>query len=193
MKSEFQQYVSEFDFFLTECDQNIEEARAVLESLDCTQKDIDYYLQKFQTGARRLKIDIRQEYERKMLQLRHSIENEALDNQTTLSFQLPSHALSPSVVIENLTFFEGQGNTQQIIYGSYDYNENDKILMAYIEKLASNQEELETELKILKDKKASVSEKTTAFEKLKRFLSDNAVEIGSVAFKLIKGYLEMQL
>lgn len=193
VKSEFNQYVSDFDFFLTNCDRNIGEARETLISLNCSEEAVDYYLQKFQKGARRLRIDIRQEYERKMMQLRHSIENEALDGQTSQEFQLPTQMMVPSIVVQNLNYLKAEGPQQQIIFGTYTYNKTDEQLLEYVRTLSDNQADLETELRILKDAKASSTERTSAFEKLKKFLSDHAGEIGSIAFKLLKSYLESML
>lgn len=193
VKSEFNQYVSDFDFFLTNCDRNIDEARETLMSLSCSEETVDYYLQKFQKGARRLKIDIRQEYERKMMQLRHSIENEALDGQALQEFQLPTQMMVPSIVVQNLNYVTAAGSQQQIILGTYNYNKTDEQLLEYVRTLSDNQADLETELRILKDAKARSAERTSAFEKLKKFLSDHASEIGSIAFRLLKSYLESML
>lgn len=193
VKSEFNQYVSDFDRFLSNCECNIDDARETLKSLNCNEETVDFYLQKYQKGARRLRVDIKQEYERKMLQLRHSIENEALEGKPFQEFQLSPQVLVPSVVIENLNYLQAEGPQQQIFCGTYFYNKTDEQLLEYIRTLSDNQADLETELRILKDKKASNTEKSTSFEKLKKFLSDHAVEIGSLAFKMFKSYLEGML
>ena len=127
------------------------------------------------------------------MQLRHSIENEALDGQTSQEFQLPTQMMVPSIVVQNLNYLKAEGPQQQIIFGTYTYNKTDEQLLEYVRTLSDNQADLETELRILKDAKASSTERTSAFEKLKKFLSDHAGEIGSIAFKLLKSYLESML
>ena len=199
IKSEFPQYVADFDYLLTACDQDIEKARETLRTYCKNAAEVEQYIARFQIKARRLKIDIRQEYERRMLMLRHEIENSALEEQAeTYSFpmtaapQLPS---STSVVInaDNVTMVPVSGNLDKLILGDYTYNETDKKLLDYVNSLSKEKDTLITELRILKDEKANGEQKRSAWGKLKGFLSDHALDVGKIAFELLTKYLDSLL
>ena len=197
VKSEFPKYVSEFNDFLEYCDKNTSKAREVLASYSLSESDISKYIFEFQKRARRLMIDIRQEYEMKLLECRHAIENEALENSLVSykpsSLIEPSSNLVPSVVIENLNYININETTAPIVFGKYTYNNNDQKIIEYIKKYADEKAELENELRILKDEKLGAPDKISAFGKIKSFLSKHALDIGEVAFKALCAYLEKLL
>ena len=192
-KSEFPRYVSEFNTFLDYCDNNVSKAKEVLESFNIDESDVSKYIFEFQKRTRRLMVDIRQEFEIKMLECRHAIENEALENTLTTShlslINLPQK-IEPSIVIDNLNVFELNETTAPIVFGNYTYNNNDQQIIDYIRKYAEDKAELETELRILKDKKLGRDDKVSAFEKIKTFLGNHALDIGEIAFKTLCKYLE---
>ena len=199
VKSEFPQYVAEFDMFLTDCDQDIEKARETLRNYCKSPIEVEQYIAKFQIRARRLKTDIRQEYERKMLLLRHELENAALEAQGTENiiptFTVPALPENTSVVINarEVKMITVPGKLDKLILGDYTYNETDKQLLTYIENLSKENQDLITELRILKDEKASGDQKRSAWGKLKGFLSEHALDIGKLAFDLLSKYLETLL
>lgn len=152
---------------------------------------------------------MRQEFERRMLLLRHEIENAALEDaaleEPSIAYTFPElqKAILPqaaSVVVNVVkdNTFSVSGNLDKLIFGDYiynDYNDNetDKQLIEYIDQLSKDNIELITELRILKDGKASKDQKRSAWGKLKGFLSEHATDIGKIAFDLLSKYLESLL
>lgn len=209
VKSEFPQYVADFAALLDYCDKDIEKARETLRVYCKSSIEIEQYIARYQIRARRLKTDMRQEYERRMLLLRHEIENAALEDaaleEQSIAYTFPElqKAILPqaaSVVVNVVkdNTFSVSGNLDKLIFGDYiynDYNDNetDKQLIEYIDQLSKDNIELITELRILKDGKASKDQKRSAWGKLKGFLSEHATDIGKIAFDLLSKYLESLL
>lgn len=197
VKSEFPQYVYEFSHFLEYCDKNISKAREVLTSYGLSENEISKYIFKFQKSARRLMSDIRQEYELKMLECRHAIENEALENKISADQYLILNdgtqkplSLVPTVVFDDVNMFNLNEITKPIILGHYSYNVLDTQLLECFKTYSNEKDELEIELKILKDDKISRDEKVTAYGKIKTFLSYYALDIGVNDFKKLNDYIE---
>jgi len=86
------------------------------------------------------------------------------------------------------------GNHYKVILGDYTYNETDKKLLDFVKEIAKQNneqiKELTEELQILKDAKANGEQKRTAWVKLKEFLTEHALDIGKIAFKLLEEYLD---
>lgn len=197
VKSEFPQYISELNSFLEYCDKNIEKAKEVLRSYNCSEIEITKYICEFQKKTRRLLHDMRQSYELKILEYRHILENDALErrlpsNSYSLTQELPER-LVPSLVIENVNMVSLNDTTAPIFFGDCNYNENDHQLLDYIVKLVGDKKELEGELLVLKDEKVGKKDKASAFNKIKTFLSNHALEIGELAFKALSKYIESLL
>ena len=197
VKDNFQRYVDEFGIFLQQCDADIDEVRKTMRELNYSAEEVELYLSRFRTEAHRIQLDLRHEYQLKMLKLRQSIETDiALQKeQSDYGLQtLPDVSPAiPGVLVNSLTIVAKDSAKAQIVFGNPQYNDTDKRLLEYISQLSSDKDSLETELRILKDNALSKNEKRGAFKKLMKFLSDHASDIGSIAFKLFKQYLESQV
>lgn len=194
-KYNISQYVEEFAAYLDKCDNNVVFAKSMLSSEFLTDAQCEALALRFQKEAMRLKRDIIQDAERKMMNLRHHFENisiemaiDVLPAQYDLTTALSEKPVTSLLQIDNI----GTVNIQHI-YGSVTFNENDKQLFDIIEKYADNNQELLDAVKILKDKDTPKESKNDSSTKLKKFLATTASKIGDVGFKLLTKYLETQL
>jgi hypothetical protein len=194
-KYNISEYVQEFAAYLDKCDNNVDFAKSMLSNEFLTDAQCEALALRFQKEAMRLKKDIIQDAERKMMNLRHQFENisiemaiDVLPAQYDLTTALSEKPVTNLLQIDN----KGIVNIQHI-YGSASFNENDKQLFDIIEKYADNNQELLDAVKILKDKDAPKENKNDSSTKLKKFLATTASKIGDVGFKLLTKYLETQL
>lgn len=194
-KHNVSKYVQEFAEYLDKCDNNVEFAKSLLSNEYLTDAQREALALRFQKEAIRIKKDIIQDAERKMMNLRHHYEDistemaiDVLPLQYDLSTALSKETITNLLQIDN----KGIVNIQHI-YGSATFNENDKQLFGIIEKYADNNQELLDAVKILKDNDAPKESKNDSSAKLKKFLATTASKIGDVGFKLLTKYLETQL
>lgn len=194
-KYNISEYIQEFAAYLDKCDYNVEFAKSMLSNEFLTDAQCEALALRFQKEAMRLRKDIIQDAERKMMNLRHYFEDisiemaiDVLPAQYDLTTALLKNPVTNLLQIDN----KGIVNIQHI-YGNVTFNENDKQLFDIIEKYANNNQELLDAVKILKDKDAPKESKNDSSTKLKKFLATTVSKIGDVVFKLLTKYLETQL
>lgn len=194
-KSSFSQAISDFSEFLNVCEFDIVSAKNILSFSNLTEKEIDGLVQKYYKEVKRLKTDIRQSYERRMLDLKHSLENDAIEKETYKVLSDFQRELKtgnyPVPVILNINKIDTFNSiAAKTIYGDIAYNEFDKQLLDLFKAKQDENDELKNELLILKDEKIDNSTKNQAWLKIKKFLAQNAPKIGNIGYNLLQKYLE---
>ena len=195
-KDNFNEYIQEFADFLENCDFDTSLAMSLIKNTQLTEQQKSNLVHRFQKEARRLKLDIKHEAERGMLQLRQKYENlsiEGYDNSLfndNIAIQLGDKPITSIVQIDK--YFAGNVSSQTI-YGDVLYNDMDTQLFELINQYAQSNQELIDALKILKDDATPNEQKNESSTKLKKFLATTASKIGDVGFKLLTKYLESLL
>lgn len=206
---------NEFTKFLDLCVQDPTSAIEVLESTTQIPKEaIPPLISKYSKEAKRLMVDLKHERERKLLLIKHELENDiseveiGIDVAELLNNSLPKVS-SPSDLLKNGNYTQNQtvilnpqyinkveGIVSREIHGNIDFTFEDKQLSEIIEKYAEDKAELallKSSHNELKDKSLPKSTKTVAWQKLQKFLSKAGEKIGDVGVHLLKKYLEGQL
>jgi hypothetical protein len=178
----------------------------VLEGSGMDPSSAQFLVAKYSRQMKRLKLDIRHEYERKKLLLSQSFENDVLEGVEERLLPVPSD-LHPSTIFSVIgnsapvTINLGGGASsgaaiQNLIAGDVVYNKEDKELIELISTIGDQVEELKlrSDLERLKDPATSPDQKRTAAQRLKGFLYASgkyaAKKIDEVATQLLVAYLE---
>lgn len=203
---------NEFTKFLDLCVQDPKSAIEVLESTTKIPKEsIPPLISKYSKEAKRLMIDLKHERERKLLLIKHELENDiseveiGIDIHELLNNSLPI-LNSPSDLLKNGNYTQNQtvivnpqyinkveGIVSREIHGNIDFTFEDKQLSEIIERYAEDKAELallKSSHNELKDKSLPKSTKTVAWQKLQKFLNKAGEKIGDVGIHLLKKYLE---
>ncbi|MBD0401818.1 hypothetical protein [Flammeovirga sp. EKP202] len=206
---------NEFTKFLDLCVQDPKSAIEVLESTTQIPKEsIPPLISKYSKEAKRLMVDMKHERERKLLLIKHELENDiseveiGIDVAELLNNNLPM-LNTPSDLLKNGNYTQNQtvilnpqyinkveGIVSREIHGNIDFTFEDKQLSEIIEKYAEDKAELallKSSHNELKDKSLPKSTKTVAWQKLQKFLNKAGEKIGDVGVHLLKKYLEGQL
>lgn len=194
-KENFNNSVQNFAEFLNICDYDVDMAKSLLKRENSKIKDIelDFIIQKYSIEARRLKLDIRHEYERKVLDVKQRFENDILLGNEDLQID----EMIKEKTMSALPVLIQQYNAPIYINsGTVNYNENDVQLEELFKKYAETEEkytELVQQLNMLKDKGIAREHREGAFDKIKRFLKSNSVEIAGQLVSILLEYITLLL
>lgn len=198
--------LARFEDFMNLVESDTRKATQLLESMNVSSTEAIQLITRYARDYRRLRMDIRHEFESKMLALRQRLEGEALDL-SHLDFLPATQPLQPSNLL-SIPFNTGpvtinvtsssirdsqviSTELAQIIQGDITYNAEDSQLIAFFEKYADRLEAitLRTALDQLKDKTVPEEERQTAKQKILGFLYKILPKVGETALKVLLEYL----
>jgi len=206
---DLQAAVKRFDDFLHVSEMDPIAAGRLLEGSGLDSTSAQFLVAKYSRQMKRLKLDIKHEYERKRLLLGQALEVDVLDGCERELLPLPED-LSPSSIFSvignsapvtinfgnGLEIASGGASIQKLILGDVVYTEEDKRLIDLISTIGDQVESLKlrSELERLKDSATPPDEKRTAAQKLKSFLYASGKfaikKIDEVGTKVLVSYLE---
>ena len=184
-----------FEAFMELCQSDTDKARQVLENASLSKSDVEYILSKYIREYKRLKMDIRHEYEQKVLALRQQLESDVLEGELMNADEL----ISPSNPSALLSFPNNLGAVNitvgQIFYGDINYTSEDKQLIELFGKYADKLESvsLKSSLDELKDESSQKEKRQSAKQKITAFLYKIAPMISESMVKVLVEYLEKKL
>jgi hypothetical protein len=196
-------------------------AEAILRDNKINQASITQILTRYAKEARRIQIDVRQDLEQKILQIRHLLESDLVDEMpeftnsdliarlveqtipSVLGLNSPMNLMRPMtsndrpslLVNVNPQFIQTASFVvAETIYGNSDLTENDRELLSLFNQHgAQRQQDLLMALRELKDESVPKSSRLTARDKILTFLRACAEKAGNMGIELLKGYVEKQL
>lgn len=187
--------LARFEEFMELCQNDIKKARQMLENTLLTQSDVEHLLSRYIREYRRLKMDIRHEYEQKILALKQRLESDILEGECINNYELalPGNPAALLSIPNNL----GGVNVSigQIFYGDIHYNQEDRLLIEFFEKYAEKLDKvgLKSSLSELNDESAQKEKRQTAKQKIAGFLYKILPIIGESTVKVLIEYLEKKL
>lgn len=209
-----------FSDFMTVCTKDLDQARLLLQAKSIKPGEIADILARYSKEARRLQVDLRQDREQKILQIRHRLESELIDTISNdsdiaaigeLVESIVPAALGPKSAIKltvlgiptsnsvtvnlNPQYVQTvHGIVAQTISGDVSLNDNDKELLQLFDKYGGQQKaELVTALRELKDESAPKAGRLTARQMIGKFLGiviDKATDVG---VGVLQAYVQKQL
>lgn len=212
---------NEFSSFMEICVSNPDHAKLLLESTNLNKAEVFNLVERYSREARRLHVDIKQERERKLLAIRHTLESELSEYvRTDQDWEIigniiegsvpPVTGISSAISIDrrqlpgtstNITYNLNpqiigtiNGVVAQQILGDQHLGTDAKQLLELIDAYAgTNKALLTSAVHELSDQSAAPEDRLIAKHKLKGFLNAAAGKIGDVALGVIQTYIEKQL
>lgn len=219
LNNEFDEFLRLMEF----CSSNTGAAEALLVSKSINSRDVADIVSRYSKEAKRLQVDLKQERERKLLGIRHRLESELVDVNTTavdwaeiaqiVDATIPSVTGASSVLLHNASGLPKEllgGNVTinvrpqivqsvnaivaQEIYGNqYLTQEDHQLLQLISEHGGAKAKELESSVHELADKSVPHADRLGAKQKLKKFLIEVGKKSADVAFGVLQTYIEKQI
>lgn len=213
LAAEFQR----FSDFLDACMDRPEAAAEQLLAVGIEPTNATSLISRYSKAARRLKLDMRQSREARVLQLKHEFESEILEinsgeaePRSALESWLPSASSLAGVLAPfaaagsqstnvNLTFNqqivqEHQGTLVQSIEGTVNLNPEAREILALVREFGGGKSlDLESAVHELEDEQARSSNRFVARQKLRSFLAGLASQVPGMALTTLHKYLEGRL
>ena len=194
-KDNFNNTVQNFAQFLSICEYDINMAKKLLrrENNRIDDNELNDIVSKYSIEARRLRLDIKHEYEKRMLNVKQQFENDILlqNEKSQMDGLIKGEEVNALPVL-----IQQYNGPIYINNGSINYNEKDMQLQELFEKYTDTEEkyaELIQQLNMLKDKGITREHKEGAFEKIKRFLKSNSIEITGQVVTILLEYITLLL
>jgi len=204
------QAVRRFESFMELCQNDITQARAILEKQQLNTPQTESLLTRYVRDYQRLNLDVRQEYEQKTLALKHRLEGSLLETsiETETIIARPfAHAslltmpynfgtvqvhLSDSSNHENQII---QTAIEQTFSGDIQYGIEDRELLKLFEKHAEYLEaaQLKSILDEIKDESSAPEQRQTGRQKIVAFLAKIAPLIGHGVVAGLADYLQKKI
>jgi hypothetical protein len=211
-------HFNEFSSFMDSCSSNPDNAKILLESKNLSKQEVFNLIEKYTKEARRLRIDLKQERERKILNIKHNLESELAEYARTkedwviidqiVDSNVPKiNGVSSAISIDQKSLLNDSQNltiniqpqiietingvvAQQII-GDQHLGQDTRQLLEIIDKYGEEKKaELASAAHELNDDNAKDSDRIIAKYKLKGFILKVASKIGNVSFDLVMKYIE---
>jgi hypothetical protein len=221
-KPTLSQDFEEFSQFLDLCVTDPSQAEDILREKKVNSREISAILSRYSKEAKRLQIDLKQDRERKILNIRHRLESELVDaidlgrNWDLLEQLVDSvvpkpislrtaHLLNqytaPTTGPSNVTFNLNANTIGAVnaiidseIHGDANVSSQDRELLNLILKEGGiHSGELASAVHELSDKEIPQPERVTAAHKLKTFLLKHSNVLGELATGVLKKYIEHKL
>ena len=193
--TDFNEAAIRFEAFMELCQNDSDQARAILRNTSISQSDFEYIISKYVREYKRLKLDIKHEYEQKTLALKHHLESDILEGELGNVDEI----IKPTTPIALLSLSNNIGAVNvsigQIFYGDIIYSAEDRQLIELFEKHADRLEaiSLKSSLDELKDTSSQKEKRQTAKQKIAGFLYKIATIVGESVVKGLAEYLEKKL
>jgi hypothetical protein len=202
--------ISRFESFMELCLNDTASAKAILSKTSLKPAEAEHLISKYLRDYKRLKLDIRHEYEQKALALKQRLENDVYESEpdNIPALTLPSQpsallSLSHNLGTININYSDksvhGNQVTQlevaQTIDGDITYDAEDSQLIALFDKYAERLESIrmKSALEELKDNSSPQETRQTARQKIAGFLYKFAPIIGESVVKGLADYLERKI
>ena len=213
-------FIGEFTSFIDVASNNPNQAEKLLHSKHIPDNEVRAIVQKYAKEGRRLMLDIEHERQECLLRIRHRLESELLDTATNYELnshiakveieKLPS-SFNPfalmqdtpaqasmviqnqNITIHNSQFISNVGDiVSQEINGNVVYSEHDKELLRLFELHAAGTEKLELQSSLLEIKDDAVphSQRVTAWQQTRKFLSKHSQTIEKAALTVLEKYID---
>jgi hypothetical protein len=212
--------IQEFSRFLDLCNQPVAATRA-LQSIGVEKASAVEIVGRYAKEVRRLRVDIKQEREQRILQIRHQIESELIEESINpgLDWQVISDIISEMVPenpgdlnslmtghtapttnaagrvqINQQIIEKAYGEVSQNIAGTQHFGADAQALIEIIRDYAGPSEaELIASVHEISDSEARTADRLTAKHRIKSFLLRSRDNIESAAFGLAQSYIESQM
>ncbi|EJL6560574.1 hypothetical protein NMS15_003527 [Vibrio cholerae] len=210
----------EFSSFMDSCISNPEGATALLEAKNINKIEVMGLIERYRKEARRLHVDIKQERERKLLTIRHSLESELADLVQTnhdwaVIDRLVDSCIPRSTGVSSALSFDRSaipplnnltlninpqiietvnGVVAQKINGNQHLGTEARELLELIELYGeSNKSILASSVHELVDDSARSEDRISAKHRLKGFLMSIGAKAGDVATGVLQSFIESQI
>ncbi|MFC2055734.1 hypothetical protein ACFLV7_15780 [Chloroflexota bacterium] len=193
--TDFNEATKRFEAFMELCQNDPNQARSILKNISISQTDLEFLISKYVREYKRLKLDIRHEYEQKTLAIKHHLESDILEGE----FRSINGNIRPTTPISLLSIPNNLGAVNvsigQIFYGNITYSAEDRQLIELFEKYADKLEaiSLKSSLDELKDTSSPKEKRQTAKQKIASFLYKIASIVGESVVKGLAEYLEKKV
>lgn len=209
---------SEFTHFLDLCVNDQTVAESVLSAKNIDQKKIAGILSRYGKEARRLHVDIKQEREIKILNIKHRLESELIDNlpgnidwnaiglivESTVPSPIGSNfaLISPlskynsnlTINVNPQTIGTVHGIVAQEINGNQNLGTHGQELLELVQKYGEEKSvELTSAVYEIEDNTAPKASRLKANQKIKSFLYAVGRKSGDIAVGLLQSYIEKQI
>jgi hypothetical protein len=208
--AEMETAISRFETFMDVCKNNPKQAESILIATGLQPMEANHLHAKYAKEYQRLIIDVRHDFEQKVLTLRHSLESEAFElSNRDIHTILPAESISGLLSLSNnsgpisinISSPSVNNNSvmqsfvEQTINGDITYMKEDKELLGLFERLATRQEAivLKSELEQLKDTTSPEELRKTAKQKIIGFLYKVAPAVGQSALSVLTAYIQKVL
>ena len=211
--------LANFSKLIDLCDTDMAQAEVILQASGINPLEITPILKIFARDVKRLQLDMRHEFQAKMLSIRHRLESELIDLIPSkfsdeylemlvdtvvpqLTSRMNAIRLAPPLAGKNLTMIV---NNPQIvnavsavvakeIYGDISQNVNDlELFRLFAEHAAEKRADLESDLRELKDDSAPKAGRTVAKKNIQNFLRGLGERAADVTVGILQSYIEKQL
>ncbi|PBP60209.1 hypothetical protein PSYCIT7_010170 [Pseudomonas syringae Cit 7] len=218
--SSLPQKFEEFSSFMEACVANPSQAQLMLGSKNLNSKEVINIVERYSKEARRLHVDIKQERERRLLSIRHTLESELAEfvrdeDDWNIIYKLADQSVpiargvTTAVSFDRLSFVDApEGLTVNInpqiigtvngvvarhIQGDQHIGADAEQLLQLIEAYGgANKVELSSALHELNDTSARPEDRMGAKQKLKSFVYTVAGKAGDIACGVLQSYIESQ-
>ncbi|WP_367874158.1 hypothetical protein [Luteolibacter sp. Populi] len=205
---DLQRATERFDNFLILTENEPEAAERLLAHSGAPKGDVAFIVAKFARSFRRLRLEVKHDFQRRHLSLKQEMEAELLDATEGILLPVPSETHLSTLfsvvgnsapVTINLTAGAISQNAKasigSIINGGIDYTEEDGSILALIAEIKDDVValQLRSDLDRLKDPATSPEEQRTAVQKLKGFLYKVGRKVDHVATEVLVAYLNSQI
>ena len=204
----------EFTSFMDLCSLNPKDAEDLLNNKLLSEPVKNSIMKKYIKEAQRLSLDIKQEREIKLINIKHKLESELQELEISkelaeyIDNSIPSHLTTRNLItgaqniqtqiinINPQIIQKAEGIICNELNGNILYSNEEKELLKLIDKFSNDFAEaskLNSALLELKDKATSSDIKRTSWQKLYGFLGKVGEKIGDVGVSLLTKYLEQQM
>jgi hypothetical protein len=222
-ESALSEQFQEFSHLLDLCISSPAEAEALLREKAVEQRDILEIVTRYSKEARRMRVDLKQDRERKLLSIRHRLESELTDasvmtnwsdiatlvertvpydSEISSAYMIDQRALrlsasdakSLTININPRVIEKLDGIVISEIRGNLNLSSSDQELLELIQKHGQSQAtELASAVHELSDEQIPKARRLGAKQKLKAFLYKVSSTVGDVGAKVLEAYIEKKL
>lgn len=204
---------NQFTSFMDLCSSNIHEAEKIINNLSIDKLSKDKIIKKYVKESKRLLLDIAQEREVKLINIKHRLQSELQEIEITselleyINNSVPNseskNIILGSQVIQNQNFYINSQIIEKVngivaneLNGNINLTPEEEQILKLIEKYTldiTNKTDLKTALYELKDVASSKEAKRSSWQKLYGFLGKVGDKVGDVGVALLTKYIEQKM
>ena len=204
---------NEFTSFMDLCSSNTHEAEEIINNLSIDKIAKDKIIKKYVKESKRLLLDIRQEREVKLINIKHRLQNELQEIEISkelleyINSSIPDseskNIILGSQVIQNQNFYINSQIIEKVdgivaneLNGNINLAPEEQQILKLIEKYSldiANATDLKTALYELKDTASTKEAKRSSWQKIYGFIGKVADKVGDVGVALLTKYIEQKM